>query len=347
MSVKKSKVLPFSIGEDEVNPGERKIVDVRVASMYDYTELSLSVQVVHGEKPGPVLFICAAIHGDEINGVEIIRRLIKKRVLNEVRGTLLLIPVVNIFGFNNKSRYFPDRRDLNRVFPGSKTGSLASQFAHVFMKEIVSKSSYGIDLHTGGLHRDNLPQVRASLDDRKTAELARSFGVPVIVNSSLRDGSLREAARKKGVTTLVFEGGEALRHSDETIRIGVQGCLNVMQKIGMIGTHLPLSSFGKRASVSEVSYWLRAPHGGSFRSRRKIGDLIKSGDLLAVITDPFGRYPFEVVADADGLIIGMSTLPLVHKGDAMFHVAVFNDPKKVQSALSDLREFLGPAGQGS
>lgn len=309
--------------------------------MYDYTELSLSVEVIHGRTPGPVMFICAAIHGDEINGVEIIKRLLKKRVLNDIKGTLLLIPVVNVFGFNNKSRYFPDRRDLNRMFPGVKDGSLASQFAYVFMKEIVAQATHGLDLHTAAIHRTNIPQIRASLDNKKTLELANNFGVPVIVNSQLRDGSLREAARKKGVTMLLFEGGEALRHDEETIKIGVRGCLYTMEKIGMLGQATSVSVLPP-SFLAEASYWLRAPHGGSFRSKKRIGEKVSKGDLLAIVSDPFGRYPYEVRADAEGFIIGLTTLPLVHKGDAMFHIAVFNDPKKVQRSLKDLREMIGP-----
>lgn len=325
----------ITIGAVDIPRGERKRFQIESAALYDYTKLTIPVEVIRGKKKGPTLFISAAVHGDEINGVEIIRKLLKKKLLKKIKGTLILVPIVNVFGFNYKSRYLPDRRDLNRSFPGSKNGSLASRLAYIFMKEIVSKCTHGIDLHTGAIHRTNLPQIRAYLDDIPTRNLAEGFGVPVVINSNLRDGSLREAARKKKVSMLLFEGGEALRFDDNVIRIGLKGCISVMKKIGMIeDSATPIDTQGRsRIFIAKSSYWTRAPHSGTFSARKNIGDEIKVGDLLAEIADPFGRKSFNVLAEDEGILIGVALLPLVNQGDAMFHIATFHNSTRVKKAL--------------
>ena len=325
----------FKIGDHLIGRGERKTVLLESAALYDYTKLSIPVEIIRGKEPGPTLFISAAIHGDEINGVEVIRRLMKKTFLKNIKGTLILVPIVNVFGFNYKSRYLPDRRDLNRSFPGSRRGSLASRLAYVFMKEIVNKSTHGIDLHTGAIHRTNLPQIRACLDHHETKELAKAFGVPVVIDSSLRDKSLREAARKKNVAMLLFEGGQALRFEESVINSALKGCISVMHNIGMIEKAL----VGKKhlnpsdIYIAKASYWTRAPQSGAFVAKKKIGEKIRVGDVLAIISDPFGKNEMKVLAEEDGILIGSALLPLVNQGDAMFHIAIFNDSSKVKSAL--------------
>jgi predicted deacylase len=328
----------LTIGENKIKRGERVKLQLDCAALYDYTKLTIPVEVIRGKEKGPVLFISAAIHGDELNGIEIIRRLSKKRFFKKMKGTLILVPIVNVFGFHNQSRYLPDRRDLNRSFPGSKTGSLASRLAFIFMKEIVSKCTHGIDLHTGAIHRTNLPQIRACLDDVKTKELAEGFGAPVVINSDLRDGSLREAARRKKVSMLLFEGGEALRFEDNIITKGLRGCISVMKDIGMIQELKPKLKKPK-TFIARSSSWLRAPKSGIFTAQKKIGERIFEGDVLAVISDPFGNESLNVVAFEDGILIGASLLPLVNQGDAMFHVAVFRDSAKVKKALEIHNEF--------
>ena len=190
---------PLTIGDTVVNPGQRVNINLPVADLYTATSLSMPVKVICGRRAGPVLFVSAAIHGDELNGVEIIRRLLKRKSLQSIRGTLLAVPVVNVHGFLHQSRYLPDRRDLNRSFPGSAKGSIAARLANTFLKQIVTKADYGIDLHTGAINRSNLPQIRGNLGDEKTLELARSFGVPVIVNANIRDNSLRASAAELGM----------------------------------------------------------------------------------------------------------------------------------------------------
>lgn len=336
--IKKDKAL--IIGSTPIYIGERKRIQLNVSSLYDYTQVSIPIEVIRGKHDGPTLFISAAIHGDEINGVEIIKRLLKKTFLNRIKGTLITIPVVNVFGFNSKSRYLPDRRDLNRCFPGSSNGSPGSRLAYIFMKQIISKCTHGIDLHTGAIHRTNLPQIRACLDDPETEKLAKGFGVPVIINSKNRDGSLREAARKKRVNTLLFEGGEALRFDESVIRIGLNGCVSVMRNIGMLNKiQTSKRIFESKVFVAQHSYWVRASHSGTFMFLKKIGDTVQNDETIAVITDTFGDNPYEVVCQEGGIIIGLSKIPLVNKGDAIAHIATFKSVKRVKKAIDLLDDF--------
>ena len=225
---------PLEIAGTRVAPGERVTVDVPLPQLYTHAPMAMPVVVVRGKRDGPRLFVAAAVHGDELNGVEIIRRLLARPVLQRVRGTLMAVPMVNVYGVIHHSRYLPDRRDLNRAFPGSERGSMAARLAHEFMTQIVANATHGIDLHTGAVHRDNLPQIRARIDDPPTAALARAFGVPVLIDANLRDGSLREATATLSIPMLLYEAGEALRYDELAIRAGVQGVLNVMRALGML-----------------------------------------------------------------------------------------------------------------
>lgn len=337
--------MDFSIAGVNVKPGERKQVSLDVARLYDFTNMAVPVEVVRGKQDGPCLFISAAIHGDEINGVKIIRSLLRHPMLKKMRGTLIAVPIVNVFGFNTKSRYLPDRRDLNRCFPGDAEGSLAAQLAHIFMSEVVSKADYGIDLHTGAIHRSNLPQIRGCIDDPKTMELAKAFNTPVIINSSVRDGSLRQAAQEKNIPTLLYEGGEALRFNNSVMRLGLRGILSVMEAIDMLpkGTtkvKKPVETFIARSST-----WVRAPHSGILLISKKLGDHVKKDEVLGIVSDPFGNHRFEVRSKVAGIIIGMTMLPLVNEGDATFHIATFGDNSAVQESLEQYKDSLAGEGQ--
>ena len=321
------------INDTPIRAGQRLTIDLPVARLYTHTRLTLPLHVVCGKRPGPRLFVSAAIHGDEINGVEIIRRLLRVPLLSRLRGTLVAIPVVNVYGFIHHSRYLPDRRDLNRSFPGSVRGSLTARLAHLFMDQVVSKCQYGIDLHTGAVHRTNLPQIRAQLDDPETEQIARVFGVPVLLNSTLRDGSLRQAAAERGIRVLLYEGGEALRFDELSIRAGFRGILAVMRKLGMLPASRPSARAAKshRMAVEPVlartSTWIRAPESGVLRSVTRLGARVRKGDLLAMIADPFGEREFEVRTTANGVVIGRVNLPLASEGEALFHIAEFEQPR--------------------
>lgn len=321
----------FSIGGEYVSRGERKTIMLPIARMYDFTALEIPVHVIRGKEDGPTLLLCAALHGDEINGVEIIREILKNPAVEKLKGTLIAIPVVNIFGFQNKSRYLPDRRDLNRSFPGSKHGSLAARIANFFLKEIVSKCTHGIDFHTGAIHRSNFPQIRASLDDPQTRDFARSFNAPIVVDSQMRDGSLREAARKKKVSILLFEGGQALRFESDVIETGVRGTLNAMSHIGMIQRNEEKEP--KLPSIeAHDSFWLRAPHSGTVRLNLKLGSYVKKGQVVAVILDLLGDVEIDVVSPEDGVVIGINNLPLVTLGEAVLHLATIEKLNKKELA---------------
>lgn len=318
-------------------PGTRQRLELQVATLFDGTEVTIPVEVIRGKKPGPTLFISAAIHGDEINGVEVVKRVLRSRRISPktLRGTLIAVPIVNVHGFNRNSRYLPDRRDLNRCFPGSSGGSLASQIAHTFMEEIVEKCTHGIDFHTAAIHRTNLPQIRACLDHDETDRLAVAFGVPVVLDANIRDGSLRQAAAELGIPMLLFEGGEALRYDEKSIQSAVQGTMSVMELIGSLKA--PSRKSAKKPPVetfvARSSYWVRAPLSGSLQAKVACGDTVDEGDVLGEISDPYGSSTTTVESPKSGVVIGHATLPLVNQGDAMFHIASFADLDAVEEQL--------------
>lgn len=330
----------FEIAGIIVAPGKRARAEIEVARLYDFTKMTVPLEVIHGKEEGPVLFVTAAIHGDEINGVEIIKRLLNSPLFSKMKGTLIAVPIVNVFGFNAKQRYLPDRRDLNRCFPGAVDGSLAAQLAHAVMQEVVKRSTHGIDLHTGAIHRTNYPHVRAALDDPQILNMAQSFGAPLLIHSGLRDGSLREAARDVGVPVLLYEGGEALRFNESVIRMGVRGIFSVMQHIGMLPPSLRIRP-APASQLARSSYWVRAPHSGMMTTRLRIGDSVEPEQLLGTISDPFGRHRFEVKAKDAGVVIGMTQIPLLNEGDATFHIASYAH----STAASERQEEVMQHGQ--
>lgn len=330
---------PFTIGGETVEPGTVKDVSLSVTTMATGYDSHLSVRVIHGSKPGPVVFVSAAIHGDEIVGTAIIQRLASYLSADQLSGTLMLIPVSNIFGFLNHTRYLPDRRDLNRSFPGNSSGSLAGQFAHVFFSEIVSRASLGIDIHTAAVHRYNLPQIRIASGNKRLVEMAMAFGAPVIIESPLREGSLRALANENGVEMLLMETGEALRFDRLSIETGFSGVLRVLVHLDMIETDDSLREAGIPAR-SNKTQWVRAPRGGVTHRVRKSGDAVRKGDLLAAVAGIFGEEPQELVSPIDGIIIGHATLPVVHQGDALFHIASVAHPEKVGARIESHAEAI-------
>jgi uncharacterized protein len=328
---------PFTIGEFSVAPGARKTVDLPVSVLANHTPINLPVHVIHGMKPGPTFFIAGVVHGDEILGVEIVKRVAQHHALRELAGTVLAVPIVNAFGFINHSRYMPDRRDLNRSFPGSDRGSLASLLADLFLREVVMRSSFGIDIHTAAQHRTNLPQIRIAPDEPELMALGENFGPPVILISKLRDGTLRQCARDRGVKVLLYEAGEALRFDEGAIETGVGGTLRVMAALGMI-SHAKVRE-GPPPVVSNASTWLRAPEGGILRSSVTIGAMVERGETLGEISNPLGDLSVPVITDAEGIVVGKTNLPVVNRGDALFHVAKLKTPEPVQT-LADEDEII-------
>ncbi|WP_020677668.1 succinylglutamate desuccinylase/aspartoacylase family protein [Geopsychrobacter electrodiphilus] len=335
----------FSLGGVNVSAGTRTTIDLPMAKLYTHAEVTLPVHVIHGRQKGPTLFVSAAIHGDEINGVEIIRKLLQSRSLSRLKGTLLAIPVVNPFGFIQRTRYLPDRRDLNRSFPGSATGSLASRLAHLFMDQIVNRCSHGIDLHTGSNYRSNLPQIRADLSDPETARLADAFGAPLVIHSEVRDGSLREAVADKGIPILLYEAGEALYFNPAAIKTGTQGILNVMRAIGMLS---PARKKPAQDPIhSDKTHWIRATMSGIFEKRVSLGSLVHKGDLLGIQSDPLGDETQKLFSPLTGVVIGQLNLPLTYEGDALMNIARVKDTDEAEETLDDYTSGLTEADYGA
>jgi len=324
------------IAENEILKGTNVTIDLKLPNLY-HTPMKLPIRVIRGNKNGPIVFISAAIHGDELNGIEIIRRFRKLSILKGLKGTVILLPIVNIYGVMTLSRYMPDRRDLNRSFPGSKKGSLASRIAKIFFDEVVSKCNFGIDLHTASIHKSNLPQIRTNLNDEFTYNLAKCFEAPVVLHSELREGSLREEAQNKNIPVLLYEAGEALRFDESSIRIGVKGIVNVLRELQM----LPKKSMKKKYKlpiIAKSSQWIRSTESGIIRTIKGLGDIVKENEIIAYVDEPLDDASFEIKATFDGVIIGKSEIPLIQEGDAVFHIAKLKDLEIAENKIEYFHE---------
>jgi uncharacterized protein len=321
---------PVDIAGTTVAPGRRQLVEVPVVRLPTATRLSLPIMVLNGQRPGPKLWLSAVVHGDELNGLEIIRRVLEVVRPRRLAGTLLAVPVVNVFGMVTETRYLPDRRDLNRSFPGSAKGSLAAQLANLFMTNVVAACEMGIDLHTGSDHRFNLPQIRGDLEDPTTLRLAHAFGAPVSVHAPLRDGSLREACRRQGIPVVVYEGGESDRFNETAISAGVDGVLRVLAELGM-RTSDP-SPPAAATTVVRHTQWVRARRAGILRSPVRAGQRVAKGDVLGIIADAVGDSRATMKAPFDAVVIGHTQHPLVNRGDALWHLADLDPAAKGTAA---------------
>ena len=324
-------IPPLTIGGTVCPAGARTHVELPVGRLATGALLNVPAEIVRGSRPGPAVWLTAAIHGDELNGVEVIRRVLARVTCEKLRGTLLAVPIVNVFGFNARSRYLPDRRDLNRSFPGSPGGSLASQLAHLLMTEIVAHADVGLDLHTGSDHRFNLPQIRANLEDAATLRLAEAFHAPITMHSGVRDGSLRGAATALGKPVLLYEAGEPQRFNGESVEVGVRGVMNVLRALGMLPPRTAAAK-AKRPDPTEPSVrvpssaWVRAKRSGIFRPTANLGEKVAKGDRLGGIADAFGRNRSALKAPFDGVVIARANNPLVHRGDGVVHLGRIEEP---------------------
>ena len=324
------------IGGVNIPKGKETKLSLELPKLYG-TPTKLPIRVIRGRRDGPIVFVSAAIHGDELNGIEIIRRLRKLSVLKKLKGALILVPIVNIYGTMTLSRYLPDRRDLNRSFPGSVKGSLAARIAKTFFDEIVSKCNLGIDLHTASIHKSNLPQVRTNTENEYTFKLAKAFEAPVVLHSEVRDGSLRSIAGESGVPILLYEAGEALRFDESAIRIGVKGIINVLRANDMLPKAIRKKA-PKIPVVSKSSKWIRSTHGGLIRTIKALGETVKEDEVIAYIDDPFEDEAYEIKSLFDGIIIGKSEIPLVQEGDAVFHIAKFKNLEMAENKIEYFNE---------
>lgn len=321
--------VPITVGDVTVRPGRKVQIELPFARVVTGATESLPVKVINGRSAGPNIWLSAAIHGDELNGIQIIRRVIKDLDAKNLRGAVIAVPIVNPLGFINESRYLPDRRDLNRSFPGSSRGSTASRLAHLFMEQVVDQCTVGIDLHTASNHRINHPQIRANLDDRTTLDLVRAFGAPFSIHARLRDGSLRQAAVERDKTILLYEAGQAHRFDDEAVEAGVAGVMRTLRAMGMIDARLPRVQ-GTR--LIRRTRWVRARRGGIADIEVKLGDEVSKGDRVASISDAFGMRPTQVKATETGWVIAMSLRPLVNSGDSLVHIGALSGPDRDEPA---------------
>ncbi|SON48354.1 succinylglutamate desuccinylase/aspartoacylase family protein [Vibrio tapetis] len=333
--VRTRKNQSFQLLDHCIQPGKRLSFELECAKLYTHSPLSIPIEVINGKYAGPVVMVNAAIHGDELNGVEIVRQLSQSIDANKLRGTVIAVPIVNVFGFIHKSRYLPDRRDLNRCFPGSDKGSLASRMASAFFDNVALRCNYILDLHTGAIHRTNLPQIRANLSNPETLRIAKAFNTPVIVDAPLRDGSLRSEAELVGIPTLTYEAGEALRFEPISITAGLLGIKRVMQAVGMLR---PSRKAYPEPIIANSTSWIRANSDGILRTVVTLGEKVVEGQTLAYISSPLGETETQIVAHKDGIVIGQQTLPLVNEGDAVFHLAYFGN--KTDAAVQTLDQYI-------
>lgn len=328
----------FAIGDLEVAAGRSAIGEIPISRLVTGNRMSIPFNVLHGRHDGPVVWLSAAVHGDEIGGVEIIRRSLQGIDPKSLAGTIVAVPIVNVHGFVNGDRYLPDRRDLNRSFPGSPNGSLAARIANLFLTEIVSRCDVGIDLHTGSDHRTNLPQIRADLDDERTRDLAIAFGPPFMMHAKLRDGSMRAAATATGATVLLYEGGEAWRFDRDAIEAGVAGVGRVLSRLGMV--HAPTAADEQTEddlpvpAESRSSGWVRVRRSGIAGIDVELGQIVQRGEIVATVRDSVGRRLSQTRSTRTGMVIGLTRQPLVNQGDAIIHVAELLEPSSPTSVPS-------------
>lgn len=308
----------------KIEPGKNYQIKIDIARLHTRTKIEVPVIVNRAKKDGPCVLISAGIHGNEVNGVEIVRQMVSKKYNVPDTGMIICVPVLNVFGFLIKTREFPDGKDLNRFFPGSKSGSLASKFAHVFMSEIVVHADYCIDYHTGGDDRFNYSQVRISDNDADVLELAKVFGAKFIKYSSHREKSYREAATKLGKKVLLFEGGKSLDLDRQVTYSGITGALNVLDYLGIkkFPKDYELNKKDVKQVIFEDSVWVRASYSGMYRSIIRNGTKINKGDVIGLITDPYGFFERKVKASKTGYIICLNHSPIVNQGDAIAHIAI-------------------------
>ncbi|XAL98826.1 M14 family metallopeptidase [Phycisphaeraceae bacterium D3-23] len=331
---------PTDIGQwadRHIPPGDSADVAITVSESYAGMDIDIPLHIRRAKKPGPAVFVSAAVHGDEINGTGAIRQLIAEPAFALTRGTLVLVPVVNLLGFERHSRYLPDRRDLNRSFPGSPTGSLASRLAHALFTQVVQRCDFGIDLHTAAVRRTNFPNVRANLRDPKLAPFARAFGTELILSSKAPKGSLRRAACEAGCPTLILEAGEVWKVEPTVVEYTLRGVHNCLIHLGMADGQPTEPTYVLEADKTQ---WVRAQHGGFLAFHVGPGDIIKKDDPIATNTSLLGHEHNTITAPRDGVVLGMTTLPSVAPGDPVCHLAYVKKGslKKIERARDKMKD---------
>lgn len=334
------KNVALKIGKETIHPGESLSLALALPELFSCAPLYMPIKVIHGKQAGACLLVTAGMHGNELNGTEIINRLLNLASLKRLHGTIIAVPVLNVYGMINRSRYLPGGIELDKCFPGSQTGTHAARLAYLFATEIFEKANYCIDIRTGSINYTNLPQIYCNFEDKEAKKLAEIFGAPVISNTPVLKGSLRSLAKEKKVPFLLYEAGEAMRFDDHAIRVGLRGIVRVMRKLEMLPEHpsnkkeKPLKTF-----VTEGNLWVHASTSGISHSKVKLGQHIKKGEVLSIIRDPFGAGDsVKVISPTEGIIVGKNNLPLVHEGEALFQLSFFSEMEKAATHLEDWKE---------
>ncbi len=311
----------LKILKEEILPGESKTINMEIAKLHTMTKLKIPIIVERAKLPGPTVLLSAGLHGDEINGIEIVRQLIVKKINKPKTGTIICIPIINVFGFVNQTREFPDGRDLNRVFPGSKNGSLASRFAYYLLKDVIPHVDYAIDFHAGGAARFNAAQIRIAPNNAELRDLAAVFNAPFTLYSNNISGSFRNSCDKLGVKMLLFEGGKSIDINEEITQQGMEGAKRVLEHLGMLNPRKKAEPTDHQSIYIEKSAWIRARYSGMFHGYTKIGSYVEKGQLLATISDPYGKIEHKMKAPNAGYIINVNEAPIVYQGDAIYHIS--------------------------
>ncbi|MBT0606981.1 succinylglutamate desuccinylase/aspartoacylase family protein [Aequorivita echinoideorum] len=320
---------------EHVALGESKVIDFSIAKLYTSTKVEIPIIIERSKNPGPTVLITAALHGDEINGVEIVRQLIAKKINKPKRGTIICIPILNVFGFLNGERSFPDGRDLNRVFPGTKTGSLASRVAFHFSKKVLPHADYCLDFHTGGASRFNAAQIRVRPGDEKLLELAKVFNAPFTLFSSTIEKSYRNTCAKMNIPILLFEGGKSRESNKYIVKEGVDGVMRFLKHLDMLGVRHSAPEPHSKTVIIQKSKWIRAFRSGLLHVKVECNKHVEKGEFLATITDPYGKMRFKVTAPNEGYIININQSPIVNQGDAIFHISTLNSAKTEDGERED------------
>ncbi len=330
----------ITIGGIEIKPGSKEVIEIPIGSLIDYQPVSMPVHIRRGKKDGPCLLVTAGLHGDEINGIEVVRRLLRSRLLSGLRGDLIAVPVVNIPAYLSRSRYLPDRRDLNRLFPGSAKGSLGGRLAYTFTSDVMEHCTHAIDMHTGAIRRPNLPQIRYSTGDDDGFEMAKAFAPPVVIESSIRENSLRATYYTKAIPSILYEAGEAHCLDAASVRFGFRGIISVMRHLGMLPPSKEPSRRKGKTILAPSNFWVRAPQGGIFAPSADLGAAVIKGKGIGIVADPFGRREIEIKAPSDGVIIGISREATVDEGDALFNIAANSNPELAEAHIQRSEDHL-------
>lgn len=327
----------ITICNEAIQPGEKANLALQMPEQYSCAPLYMPIKVIHGKQAGPCLLIFATINGNEMNGLEVVNRLVNQIDPKDLKGTLIAVPVLNVYGLTHYPKVLPSGLNLNHCFPGQSTGNYGERIAHIFTEELIKKADYCIELQTGAVNHNILPQIYCNFENQKTKELAKAFQTPVITNVLLNGNTLRQTTESLNIPLIVYQAGEAMRFDENAINLGLEGSKNIMRTVGMLSDEKPVTEFNPVFSQDED--WLIAHKGGIMHVHVELGQSISKGDILGTITDPFSSDLEEKIkATQDGIIVGINMTPIIHEGLSIFKVASFIDYDRAETAIESWGE---------